>query len=171
MILIVFRLWWLRTALFSFIKSATNTHKRTHSEAHRSDVINRAIQSLPGFVTKESSNEWEQDNPPQSSSPSFFVQEAVGTAANQHFNLASWHYQFTDRLDSFCALSGIQFYLNVSRPSLGVFSAFSSPMNETPSAYSTVYQFISSTYFLWHCRTTAVALQAISRVKGTWRHW
>lgn len=124
MILIVFRLWWLRTALFSFIKSATNTHKRTHSEAHRSDVINRAIQSLPGFVTKESSNEWEQDNPPQSSSPSFFVQEAVGTAANQHFNLASWHYQFTDRLDSFCALSGIQFYLNVSRPSLCLFGIF-----------------------------------------------
>lgn len=91
----------------------------------------------------KSSNEWEQDNPPQSSSPSLFVQEAEGPSSNQHFNLASWHYQFTDRLVSFVLL-WIQFYLKASRPSLFLSVAFCSPVNETLPIYSTVASFTSS---------------------------
>ncbi len=107
-------------------------------------------------VMNKSSNEWEQDNPLQSSSPSLFVQEAVGLASNQHFNLASWHYQFTDRQVSF-VLSWIQFYLKVSRPSLFLSVAFYSPGEwNSPDLFNCCFIHV---FFLWLCWIRCVFCQ------------
>lgn len=59
-------------------------------------------------ITFSLGNEWEHNNPPQSSSPPRFVQEAAGLASNQHFNLTSWHHQFTVSLSSFVCTHGFR---------------------------------------------------------------
>ena len=93
---------WIRTSMFT-IKSATDTHRSCIMTGRSNHFL--------------SCNEWEQDNPPQSSSPSLFVQEAVSSASNHRLNLASWHCQFTDRLDPFVCSHGFFSFLKVLAPS------------------------------------------------------
>ena len=78
---------------------------------------------------------------PQLSSSSLFVRGAVWLASNQHFNLASWHYQFADRPGSFVrALLDPVLFKGLSALSLRHSSA---PANESLPIYSPVASFAS----------------------------
>lgn len=71
-----------------------------------------------------------RDNPPQSAAPSpSFLQGALGLVSNQHFNLASWHFQFTIRLVSF--VSSHRFTSILRSPGSSLMSAMTHPIYST----------------------------------------
>ena len=116
---------------------------------------------------------------PQLSSSSLFVRGAVGLASNQHFNLASWHYQFADRPGSFVrALLDPVLFKGLSALSLRHSSA---PANESLPIYSPVASFASSSlsprrircvcFFLFFCLsqwTEKLLLYKWSSPGATW---
>lgn len=82
----------------AFIQSSTDRL------LHRSSVINGADPITAVCVMNESCIIL-----PSHCAHSLFVQEAAGMAPNQHFNLPSWHNQFTHWLNSFVSLPGLSF--------------------------------------------------------------
>lgn len=96
-------------------------------------------------ITHRPLNDWEQDSHPQSLSPSLSAQEAVGSASNQRFSLASWRYQFTDGLNSFVRAHGFS-SLQKSFMPLSFSLVFFCRIKETLVRHS-----LHLFFFLWLC--------------------